>query len=54
MVRLEPSLHDHLLRILSNESVSASNFFHDLFVKELKRRGLLDDDTVIKLVGTAR
>lgn len=54
MCHLEPSLHEHLIRILNDESESGSSFMRGLLVKELIRRGLLDDDTRNRLVGAAR
>lgn len=54
MVRLEPSLHDHLIKILHEEAEMASGYLRGLLIKELQRRDLLDDDTVNKLVGSAR
>lgn len=54
MVRLEPSLHDLLIDILNEESEMASAYLRGLLVKELQRRGKLDDETVNRLVGTAR
>lgn len=54
MVRLEPSLYTHLDHILNAESESAAGFLRGLLVKELIRRGLIDDSTRDKLVGAAR
>lgn len=54
MVRLEPSVHEILVDVLNKESEMASGFMRGLLLKELQRRGLLDDGTVSRLVGTAR
>jgi hypothetical protein len=54
MVRLEPSLHEVLLKILDEEVEAASSYMRGLLIKELKTRGRLSEDQIAELAGSSR